>query len=308
MSTPFLCRCKAVAILLAVLPLSACLFRSHPVDKPVVGPLKTATQQELIDYLAAQAAKVQNLQATVDIDTNVGGAKKGKVVEYQQIRGYVFLRSPAMLRMVGLAPLVRNTLFDMVSDGRVFKLWIPTKNRFIIGRNDLPGHNSTQALENLRPHIFYDAMIIHPIDPQNEIAVLETQMEIVPDAKGRKIEHDNYVLDVVRKRDKDWVLERKIIFSRADLLPHQELVYDGGEVVTNSQYHDYRDTDGVNFPQQIQIVRPQEEYDITLTMVKLQLNQGLPDDKFVLEQPPGVDVVHLDKQDNAPSNGPQGSH
>jgi hypothetical protein len=213
-----------------------------------------------------------------------------------------------MLRMVGLAPLVRNTLFDMVSDGRVFKLWIPTKNRFIIGRNDLPGHNSTQALENLRPQIFYDAMIIHPVDPQNEIAVLETQTEIVPDAKGRKIEHDNYVLDVVRKRDKDWVLERKIIFSRADLLPHQELVYDGGEVATNSQYHDYRETDGVNFPQQIQIVRPQEEYDITLTMVKLQLNQGLPDDKFVLEQPPGVDVVHLDQQNNPSSTGPQGSH
>lgn len=290
-----------------MLPLTGCLFRSHRVEKPVLGPLKSATQEELIDYLTSQAEKLQNLQATVDIDTNVGGAKKGKIVEYQQIRGYVFLRKPAMLRMVGLAPLVRNTLFDMVSDGREFKLWIPPKNRFIIGRNDVPGHNSTQALENLRPQIFYDSLIIRPIDPQNEIAVMENQTELATDAKGHKVEHDNYVLDVVGKRDKGWILERKIIFSRADLLPHQQLHYDdGGEVATNAQYHDYRDTDGISFPQQIQIVRPQEEYDITLTMVKLQLNQGLPDDKFVLQQPAGVEVVHLNGG-NATSSGPGAS-
>ena len=40
---------------------------------------------------------------------------------------------------------------------------------------------------------------------------------------------------------------------------------------------------GVNFPSQIEIWRPQEEYDITLTIVKLQLNEPLPDDKFALD-------------------------
>ena len=52
---------------------------------------------------------------------------------------------------------------------------------------------------------------------------------------------------------------------------------------------------GVSFPSQIEIWRPQEEYDITLTMVKLELNHPLADDKFVLVQPPGREVVHLDK-------------
>ena len=44
----------------------------------------------------------------------------------------------------------------------------------------------------------------------------------------------------------------------------------------------------MNFPSQIEIKRPQEEYDITLTMVKLELNEPLTDDKFILEQPPGL--------------------
>ena len=51
----------------------------------------------------------------------------------------------------------------------------------------------------------------------------------------------------------------------------------------------------MNFPSQIEIWRPQEEYDITITIVKLQLNEPLPDDKFALAQPPGAQVVHLDQ-------------
>ena len=51
----------------------------------------------------------------------------------------------------------------------------------------------------------------------------------------------------------------------------------------------------MKFPWQIEIARPQEEYDITLTIVKLDLNQPLPDDKFILEQPAGAEVVYLGK-------------
>ena len=108
----------------------------------------------------------QSLQATVDIDTSVGGVKKGKVTDYKQIRGYVLIRRPSMLRMIGLLPIVRNKAFDMVSDGKQFKLWIPPKNRFIIGRNDVTTPNAN-PLENIRPQQIYDAMLLPEIDPQN---------------------------------------------------------------------------------------------------------------------------------------------
>ena len=98
------------------------------------------------------------MQATVDIDTSVGGDKKGKVTDYQQIRGYVLARKPEMLRMIGLLPIVRNKAFDMVSDGQEFKLWIPPKNRFVQGRNDVKTPNPQQPLENLRPQHIYDAL------------------------------------------------------------------------------------------------------------------------------------------------------
>src|SRR5438876_795403 len=177
-------RYARLVVLLFVLPLTGCLFRSHKVQRQVsTAPLKSATQQELIDYINTQAAKIQTMQATVDIDTSVGGVKKGRVTDYQQIRGYVLARKPAMLRMIGLMPIVRNHAFDMVSDGRDFKLWIPPKNRFVVGRNDIETHNIQQPLENLRPQHIYDALILREVDPQNEIAVMENSFEIVTDAK-----------------------------------------------------------------------------------------------------------------------------
>ena len=295
-------RFRAVLTLLAVMPLTGCLFRSRKVEQPVnTAQLKSATQQELIDYINSQAARIQSLQATVDIDTSVGGVKKGKVTDYQEIRGYVLARKPAMLRLIGLMPIVRNRAFDMVSDGTTFKLWIPPKNRFVVGRNDVETHNA-KPLENLRPQHLYDALLLRPIDPENEIAVMESTTELVSDGKGHKVERSDYIIDVIVKREHRPFLSRKVIFSRTDLLPHRQLLYDdSGNIATNAEYGNYKDDIGVNFPWQIEIARPQEEYDITLNIVKLDLNQPLPDDKFILEQPTGAEVVHLDQpQTNSP--------
>jgi hypothetical protein len=170
-------RFQAILVFLAVLPLAGCLFRSRPVPRQILNaPLKTATQAELIDYINTQAAKIHSMEATVDIDTSVGGAKKGKITDYQEIRGYVLARKPAMLRMIGLMPLVRTRAFDMVSDGKQFKLWIPPKNRFIEGRNDVETPNPKQPLENLRPQHIYDALLLREVDTDStkEIAVMES--------------------------------------------------------------------------------------------------------------------------------------
>src|SRR5579862_5401000 len=181
-------RCRgALLLLISVLPLSGCLFRSRKVEQAPVLQVKTATAQELIDYVNTQAGRIQTLQATVDISTAVGGEKKGKVTEYQSIRGYVLVRKPEMLRMIGLMPIVRNRAFDMVSDGQDFKLWIPPKNRFIVGRNDVETPNANKPLENLRPQHLYEALLLREINPSNEIAVLENETETITDPKGHRL-------------------------------------------------------------------------------------------------------------------------
>jgi outer membrane lipoprotein-sorting protein len=300
-----LSRFRLVLLISLVLPATGCLFHSRKVERQVsTAPLKTASQQELIAAINEQANKIHALQATVDIDTSVGGAERGKITDYKQIRGYVLLRKPAMLRMIGLLPIVRNKAFDMVSDGKKFELWIPPKNKFVMGANDVVVTNPQQPMENIRPQAIYDALLVHSVDP-SEIAVLENGFETVLDSKRHRVEQPDYELDVIGKGEKGWYLSRKIIFSRTDLLPRRQLLYNqNSELVTEATYDDYKDQAGLIFPNSIEIYRPVEEYDITLTMVKLQLNENLTDDQFVLQQPPGAEVVHLDRAQ--PPNQPGG--
>ncbi len=285
-------------MVLAVLPSVGCLFHTRPVEETYSkAPLKEASQSALIDSINEQAKKIQSLQATVDIDTSVGGAKKGHVTDYKEIRGYVLARKPAMLHMIGLLPIVRTTAFDMVSDGQQFALWIPPKNRFVVGRNDVETHNSDQPMESIRPQEIYDALLIRPIDPEREIAVLENSYDILHDAKGHRVLQEDYELIVIRKKDGNvGVLSRKIVFSRTDLQPHRQYIYDEqARLVTDARYANYKEYDGTNFPSRIEIFRPQEEYDITLNMLKVEINKPLRDDQFALHQPPGAEVVYLDQ-------------
>jgi outer membrane lipoprotein-sorting protein len=304
---PLTSRPSALLVLVPALLLSGCLFRTRKVEQSISpATLKSATKPELVSYINSEAAKIQTMQATVDIDTAVGGEKKGKITEYKEIRGYVLARKPAMLRMIGLLPIVRNRAFDMVSDGQEFKVWIPPKNRFVVGRNDFMTPNPQQPLENLRPQIIYDALLMREIDPQNETAVLENGTEPVAGPKGRKYEQADYVIDVVRGHGSDSWLSRKIVFNRVDLLPERQLIYDEkGNVVTDARYSNYKDYNEVLFPSRIEIKRPEEEYDITLGIVKLEMNQPLSNDKFVLDQPPGAQVIHLDHRQASTNGGIQ---
>ena len=299
-----LTRFRLALLVFLVLSSTGCLFHSHKVERQVsTAPLKTATQQDLIASINAQAEKIKSLQATVDIDTSVGGSQRGKITDYKQIRGYVLLRKPAMLRMIGLLPIVRNKAFDMVSDGKKFVLWIPPKNKFVMGANDVVATNPQQPMENIRPQAIYDALLVHQIDP-GDIAVLENGFETVLDSKKHRVEQPDYELNVIAKGELGWYLERKVIFSRTDLLPRRQLLYNqNSELVTEATYENYKEDSGSSFPNSIEIYRPLEEYDITLTMVKLQLNENLGDDQFVLQQPPGAEVVHLDRNQPPSQSG-----
>ena len=281
-----------------VLASSGCLFRTRTVEVRLsTAKLQTATQQELIDRLNRDAAQVKTLNATVDIDTSVGGEKRGKVTDFKEIRGYILVSRPNMLRMIGLYPIVRNKAFDMVSDGHEFKLSVPGTNKFYIGHNEVI-QDSSSPLDTLRPQAIYDALLLQGVDPENEIAVLESSQEMIVDKQTHKlVQQPNYVLDVIRKTDHGWTLARKVVFDRTNLVPHRQIIYDAhGNPATDASYQVFKDFDGVSFPTYIDIKRPQEEYDIKLFIVKLTINQPITEDQFALQQPVGSQLVNLDNR------------
>ena len=275
---------------------TGCLFRTRVVEpRTSTAKLKTATKQELVDRINADSSRIQTLNATVEIATSVGGEKKGKITDFQEITGYILVRKPDMLRMIGLFPIVRNKAFDMVSDGGRFKLYIPAKNKFYVGSAEVT-RPSSNPIENLRPQVIYNALLLPEIG-KDEIAVLENDSETVVDKKTRKIvEQPDYVIEIIRHTGNDWYIARKIVFERVNLVPHRQIIYDeNASVATEVTYQVYKDYNGVSFPNVIEISRPQEEYSIRLTVTKMAINDPLRDDQFALQQPPGSQLVNLDE-------------
>ena len=287
-----------------------------------VGQLKQATLEELVQKINSEAARIKTVQATVDIDSQAtvdmdsgsGGTKKGKVTDYQEVRGYVLLRKPGNLRMTGLVPVVRNKMFDMVSDGERFRLSVPPKNKFVIGSQEVKTP-SKKGFENLRPRQIYEALLVDEIDPKTDVAVLENSTVVGHDAHHKEVDEPNYILTVIHT-EKQGVgrIERKIYISREDLSVQKQVLFDrAGNIDTVGVYNNYsREGDSVMFPHLIRIERPKEQYAMSLGMVKVQINVPLTDEQFDLPRPEGSDLQVLDNvQTNEPAKGgapqPKGS-
>jgi len=258
--------------------------------------LKDATLEQLVENINTNAEKLKTLKATVDIDSSVLEEKKNRVKDNPQVAGVILVRKPEMLRMRIYVPVLHNVMADMVSNGKSFELASPIKSKFYVGSNQQPVKPSPNPLENLRPQHISDALMIKAIDPDKEIAILENTTEIVKDPKTHKdVEQLAYTVLVIDKDSTGHYLSRRVVFSRTDLLPHEQSIYDRqGRLVTFVRYENFSDYSGISLPAIVSIQRPIEGYGITISMVKVDVNVPLTDEQFVLAQPPGSQVINLD--------------
>jgi hypothetical protein len=285
---------------LAVLPwLSGCLYHTHKVEKTTLaGPAMDATVAQLVNGVNDRYAAINSLTATVDFQATTGGARQGKQTDITPFHGYILLRKPAMLRVLALLPVVRTHAFDLASDGKTFRLVIPPKSRAVVGSNTVT-RPSTNGLENLRPDIFLDSVLVKSITPERLVYLTSTS-EIRRDGK-KLVETPEYQLLIGEDVQEDPHLQVRVIkptrvirFSRLTLLPIGQDIYgeDGG-VETHVEYGPYRQFGTEHMPSSIVIQRPRESYQITISVQKVLINQSLPDKQFELEIPPDYKVQRL---------------
>jgi len=290
---------------LLCLPLmTGCLYHTRklaPVTPPQVEITTDATP--LAESINRVYNSIQTLSATVDLQAEVGGERKGTVTDYTSFRAFVLLRKPESLHVLGLLPIVRTTAFNLVSDGKTFKLLIPPKNMAVEGKNSVTT-KSENPLMNLRPNLFFDSMLMPQIKPDDQV-ILTTDNVVNKDPKTKKFfEERYYLLWIVRPGGpgkglmpfRELIPERVIRFNRENLQPIEQDIYDeqGKHIETITLYGPLQSFGTEKFPGTITIKRPLEEYQMVLTVQKLVLNQPLADDQFELEIPEGVQVKKLD--------------
>ena len=290
---------KSLAVgLLGVAPwLTGCISTTRYVK---VSPAPSIVRSASVDYLVKQLDRqfdaIKSLNASVLIQVSTGGARTGgEVKDYTSLRGYILVRKPEDLRVILLAPVVGTRVIDMVSDGTKFSLLLPTRNKVMKG-TDVVTTPSKNPLENLRPGIFFDALLVRSVGPEEFVTLTESSRMLAPETKHHDaILEPDYDVTVLRTKSGKTLQRLRVVhINRVDLEPYQQDIYDeNGRLVTTVQYSNYQKFGDLEFPTEIVINRPIDEYTLKVTVQKLTPNQKMDDDQFELEIPSGVTVETL---------------
>ncbi len=281
-------------VTLAALAGSGCDTVRHTtvVKKTEIPVALEATAPQLIERYNQIARSVRSLNAAVELKPIAGSAYSGVIEEYHDVKGFILAERPARIRLIGQAPVVvAKNVFDMVSDGETFRIFIPSKHKFIVGPANLE-RAAKKPIENLRPQHLVDA-IFWP-----EIAPAETTLfEEFDSQTGRY-----YVLTLLRGAAPTEI-SRKIWFDRADLqVARLQTFGAGGKLASDVCYADWKaagetphDSAGsLLFPRRMVLARPHDDYKLEIHITKLVLNGTMNAGQFQLEQPEGTELVQLD--------------
>src|SRR6267378_4300654 len=261
-----------------------------PQSKPVV---LDAARDELLDKYNEIARGVKSVNATVDLRPVAGSKYTGVIEEYHEVKAFLLAQRPAQIRMIGQAPVIGKTIFDMASDAETFRVYIPSKSKFLVGSVALE-RSSDKPIENLRPQHLLEALL-WPEIRKEEIVLFEE----FNDETARY-----YILTVLRGGYRSEIL-RKIWFERADLqVSRLQSFGPKGILLSDVHVSDWQPVLGDQaasgsarpvgtFPRQIRIERPHDDYRLDLQITKVTLNEDLPSDRFKLEQPPGTELVRV---------------
>src|SRR5580700_5286182 len=164
--------------------------RRTEVKKEEIRPQLESSEDNLLANYNSQVRAVQSLQATVDLIPSTGTTYSGVIEEYHDVPGFILAARPSTVRVIGQAPVVAKNIFDMVSDGKEFRIYIPSKNSFLVGPTALV-RPSNKPIENLRPQHIVEALF-WPELPANG-NVLFQQVDLEPKRY--------YMLTMLRKSD-----------------------------------------------------------------------------------------------------------
>jgi len=256
-----------------------------------------ATREELLEKYNKMALSVTTLNATVELKPTAGSKYSGVIDEYHEVKAFLLAARPAEVRVIGQAPVVGTTVFDMTSDGETFHVSIPSKHKFLVGPVATE-RTSNKPIENLRPQHLLDALLWPEV--RKEEAVLFEEFND---------ENAHYYILTVLRGGYHTEIYRKIWFNRADLqVARLQSFGPKGILVSDVRVSDWQPTDasssqnapaGANgvssFPHAIHIDRPHDDYQLNLQVTKITLNEQLSTDRFHLEQPAGSELVHVNE-------------
>jgi len=287
---------------------SACAVSKRRVVAPSARrPALEATADQLIEQYNRQARAVSSLNAGVELNPVAGSSYSGVIEDYHDIRGFILAQKPAHIRMIGQAPVVAKNIFDMVSDGETFRIFIPPKNKFVVGPTELE-RPAKKPIENLRPQHLLEALFWPELPAGRRVLFEEFDTETLGGASGTVTAPGRYYILTVLREPPGLEIARKVWFDRTDLgIARIQIYAAAGRVVADISYADWQPalqreapagpdreaSADVRYPRHIRLARPRDDYQLEVRITKLTLNETITADRFRLDQPPGTELVRV---------------
>ena len=271
------------AAAMALLACGCAVSKKRVVPPAEIRPALEATPDQLIAQFNQQAGAVRTLRAAIDLLPVAGSAYTGVIEEYHDVSGFILAQKPDHIRVIGQAPVVKKNVFDMVSDGETFRIFIPSRNKFIVGPTTLE-RPAKKPIENLRPQHLLDGLFWPQIESGARALFEESN---APPARY-------YVLTQLGETSAGLEITRKIWFDRTDLsVARLQLYAPAGRLLADIRYADWEPVADVPYPRHLWIERPREDYRLEIRITQLTLNEDVAAERFRLAQPPGTELVRV---------------
>jgi hypothetical protein len=277
--------------LLVVSAMTGC-GTSHTVKAPEteITVTQDATKESLLAAYNHVASGITTLNLSVDLVPSAGKAYSGIIQQYHEVGGFILAKRPAEVLMIG--QVLSKDIFRMASDGETFHIFIPSKNKFMVGSAKLE-RPAERPIENIRPQHLLDALFWPEIPAGTPVIIAEDD----------EISARYYVLSVLGTGAAPEI-ERNLWFDRSDLhLARLQIYGSAGKLISDIRLDSWQPaaaaatTATVNgnfeYPRHITMQRPHDDYKLEIKVKKVTLNEPISDDSFQLKQPPGTDLVKV---------------
>lgn len=297
-----LAACLLAAALAAITGCSVKETRRLPPQQ--VLPLLNASLGELLERTRQQHEAIHAVNLRAELVPTTGSAYSGVIEEYRDVRAFLLAtRTPLSeeagggtglpvsaraaeaayrIRVIGQAPVVRTNIFDMVADQDEFRIYIPPKNKFIVGPSRLE-RPSEKPIENLRPQHLLEALFVTAPDTR-ALHLLEEQ-----EISGLRY----YVVSELETAE-GVQLRRKWWFRRTNLaLARVQRFGAAGELLSDVHYDVWTQHGELRYPHWILLSRPPDDYRLELRLQNVELNPNLNPEQFQLVRPAGTELVEV---------------
>lgn len=334
-------------LLSASVLLTGCIRVKQSSDTPRLLKAEDSTRAEMLAEVN-RFARVGSLRAKMYMKFEDNSfAEFGNKEVYRSADGEIVVQRPAKILMKVQVPVLHSDVAQMTSDGTHFRVAILKDDgsgklkRFIMGTNaadysrlqksfgsyDLEGGKemkaSVNAMANLRPQHFTDAMLVAPTDDKHSYvlsSVYQPEEDTTQQKKSplRNVIRPYYLVDEVASGS-DGVprITRRFWFDRVGGIRLARLqLFDKqaeieSDIVYGLQGNLTNTGDYNNLPLEIIVTRPKEHYSMRLkyqSPEEVTIGRTYPDKAFLLENSWGLEELDLDKkladltvQQNAPS-------